>query len=154
MLPGARQLGLAKSFLETLPWQALEPQPMRQRPLETRLLHRPRVRRLLQRLGWCNRPLSPIAVGTVPGRSMALVYSVSRQAFALDLEQMAMAPRKGLKACWVDPVTFEEFPAVLAGRGRHVVARPEKQNAVGDDDWLLLLRPTDRVGSPETLVHR
>ena len=85
---------------------------------------------------------------------MALVYSVSRQAFALDLEQMAMAPRKGLKACWVDPVTFEEFPAVLAGRGRHAVARPEKQNAVGDDDWLLLLRPTDRVGSPETLVHR
>lgn len=139
-LPGARHIGLARSFLATLPWNEFAPQPQagRRKPFLPRST---RLQRLLLKLGWRPSSPDPIAVGVAEARSTVLAYTVENRAFTLDLSR-----KKGpLKGRWVDPTSFETHPADFDLRGTHLRAKPPGSNAAGDGDWLLLLQPVSEV---------
>lgn len=136
-LPGARQLGLARRFLEGLPWHAFEPLQLQSGRLEHMLLHRPRLRRILHKLGWRQAPGAPLVTGMARDASVVLAYTVSDQTFGLD----ARLFKGPVSAHWVDPVSFEEHPVRAVVRGHQMRFQPEGRNAAGDSDWLLLLRP-------------
>lgn len=138
-LPGAGQLGLARAFLEALPWHTFEPQPVRTGRLERVLQHRPRLRRLAHRLGWRPSPPGPVATGVARDRSVALTYTESDQPFRIDPDLL----RGPMSATWIDPTSFDEHPVRLRQHGRRPHARPPGRNAAGDDDWLLLWRSVD-----------
>lgn len=140
-LPGARQLGLAARFLNTLPWNRFEPQAFAQDRLEAFLQQRPRLRRVAWKLGWRPAPPAPVAVGLARDRSVAIAYTVSDQPFRMDLS----AFQGPVQATWVDPTNFDEHPVRSAARGRQMQVQPPHRNAAGDSDWLLLLKA---VASP------
>lgn len=136
-LPGARQLGLAARFLSALPWNEFEPLPVPEGRLESLLRRRPLLRRVARKLGWRPAPPAPVAMGLARARSVGIAYTVSEQAFSLNL-----APFKGpVKASWIDPTNFDEYPVPSGLQGRRIQVRPHRRNAAGDSDWLLLLQP-------------
>lgn len=136
-LPGARHLGLARKFLETLPWHEMEPQPVQTGRLERLLQHSPRLRRVVHKLGWLQARHAPLAVGIARDRSIAIAYTVSDQPFSMDL-----ALFKGrVNATWIDPTSFDEHPAQCHVRGHQMHVKPHGRNAAGESDWLLLFRP-------------
>lgn len=137
VFPGARHIGLAKQFLETLPWNELLPQPIQESWLDKMLLNLPRLQRRLQRLGWRRAPPTPMAVVAAREKSVALVYSVTNRSFRLDLSPLSAT----VKARWVDPTCFDAHPANLVLRGRKAQVTSPGKNAAGDDDWLLVLQP-------------
>lgn len=136
-LPGARQLGLAKKFLSTLPWHQMEPQLVQVGRLERFLQHRPRLRRVVHKLGWPKASRAPVAMGVARDPSIAIAYTVSDQPFSVDLTLL-----KGpVTATWIDPTNFDEHPVRFDVRGHRMHVQPHRKNAAGDRDWLLLLRP-------------
>ena len=136
-LPGARQMGLARKFLEALPWYQIEPLPVQTGRLERLLQHRPRLRRVLHKLGWHQAPRVPLAIGIAREQAIAIAYTVSDQSFSLD-----MAPFKGpVKVTWIDPTNFDEHAVQSDVRGHRMHVRPHRMNAAGESDWLLLLQP-------------
>ncbi len=136
-LPGARQMGMARKFLETLPWHEIEPQPVQTGRLESLLQRRPRLRRVLHKLGWQQAPRAPVAIGIARQKQLAIAYTVSDHTFRMDLA-LFNGP---VKATWVDPSNFDEHPAQFDVRGHQMHVRPHRRNAAGDSDWLLLLQP-------------
>ncbi|MGM9426502.1 apiosidase-like domain-containing protein [Hydrogenophaga sp. MI9] len=148
-LPGARQLGLAKQFLRTLPWHEFEPLAVPEGRLEKFLRHRPRLRRLAHRLGWRPAPHAPVALGIAREKSVAIAYTASDQPFRVDL-----TPFRGpVKATWIDPVSFEEHLVQFCCRGRQMHIQPHRKNAAGDNDWLLLLQPAGSPSARERSGH-
>lgn len=137
-LIGARQIGLARRFLSTLPWQTFEPVPFPAGRLVRWLQHRPRLRRLLHMLGWRPAPRGPIAMGVARSKSVALVYTVCDQPFWMDLPLVPGPP----KASWIDPTSFDEHPVRFRTLGRQMRISPRGRNAAGERDWLLLLQIT------------
>jgi Protein of unknown function (DUF4038)/Domain of unknown function (DUF5060) len=137
-LPGARHLGLAREFLETLPWNQFEPQPVQSGRLERRLQRRPRLLRVVHKLGWQAR-LAPVAMGIARDRSVAIAYTVSDLPFSVDLALF----KRPVTATWIDPTTFDEHLVRFHVRGHRMHVKPHGKNAAGDGDWLLLLRPAD-----------
>ncbi|MFZ2828049.1 MAG: DUF4038 domain-containing protein [Hydrogenophaga sp.] len=137
LLPGARQMGLARKFLETLPWNEVEPQPVQTGRLERLLQHSPRLRRVAHKLGWLQARHAPVAVGIAREPSVAIAYTVSDQPFSMDL-----ALFKGpVTATWIDPTNFDEHPVQFDVRGHQMHVQPHRKNAAGESDWLLLLQP-------------
>ncbi|OOG85500.1 hypothetical protein B0E41_08160 [Hydrogenophaga sp. A37] len=136
-LPGARQMGLAKQFLEALPWHEVEPQPVQIGRLEGWLQHRPRLRRVVHKLGWLQSRQAPVAMGIAREQSMAIAYTVSDQSFSIDLAPF----KKPVKAIWIDPTNFDEHAVQFEVRGRQMHVQPDRTNAAGESDWLLLLQP-------------
>lgn len=134
-LPGARHLAGARAFLETLPWPSMAPLPVREGWLERVSQARPRLRRVLHRLGWRETPTAPVAVAVAREHRVALAYTVTERPFdlALDLPGVAWTAR------WVDPTSFEAHPAGQWRPGSALRFRPDRRNAAGDGDWLLLL---------------
>ena len=136
-LPGARQIGRAKKFLDTLPWNEVEPQQVQVGRLDNLLQRRPRLRRVLHKLGWRQAPGAPVAMGIAREKQLAIAYTVSNQPFRMDL-----ALFKGpVKATWIDPTNFDEHAVRFDVRGHEMHVRPDRQNAAGESDWLLLLQP-------------
>lgn len=136
-LPGARQMGLARKFLETLPWNEVEPQPVQVGHLERLLQHSPRLRRVVHKLGWLQARHAPVAMGIARDKSVAIAYTVSDQSFSVDL-RLFKGPVKGT---WIDPTSFDEHPARFDVRGQLMHVQPHRKNAAGEGDWLLLLQP-------------
>ncbi|WP_236965638.1 apiosidase-like domain-containing protein [Hydrogenophaga sp. SL48] len=136
-LPGARQLGRARKFLETLPWNEVEPQPVQTSRLDTFLQHSPRLRRVVHKLGWLQAHRAPVAMGIARDKSVAIAYTVSDQSFSVDL-RLFKGPVKGT---WIDPTSFDEHPARFDVRGQLMHVQPHRKNAAGEGDWLLLLQP-------------
>ena len=136
-LPAARQVGLAKKFLGTLPWHELVPSPIPVSRLETLLQNRPRLQRVLLKLGWRQAPPTPVAIGMAKEQSIALVYTVTGQSFSIDM-RLLDGP---VTASWIDPVSFDVHPFAPTVRGHHLRVTPHRSNAAGDSDWLLLLQP-------------
>jgi hypothetical protein len=134
-LPGARQLGLARHFLGTLDWATFEPPPAPPSRLETFLTAHPRLRKLMFRLGWRPMPPAPMALAFSRNGKQALAYTVTREAFGIDLRAMKGKPQ----ARWVDPTCFEAQGATLEFRDGRWFVRPPHHNAAGDPDWLLVL---------------
>lgn len=149
LLPGAKQLGLAKSFLNALPWNDFEPHPVQIGWLQSLVQHRPRLGRLMRKLRWLQAVRAPAAMGISRERSIAIAYSISSQSFSVD---MALFKRP-VKATWVDPTNFEEHPAQLETRGHQLHVKPQRRNAAGESDWLLLLRPSepDQAGEAQRI---
>ncbi|WP_374412093.1 DUF4038 domain-containing protein [Hydrogenophaga sp.] len=139
-LPGARQIGLAKRFLETVPWNTFEPLAVAPGRLERRLAHRPRLQRALQKLGWRLASHVPVAMGIARDASVVLAYTVTDQPFKVDAG-LFDGP---VRASWIDPTDFGEHPATVRMRRGQMVVRPPRRNAAGDGDWLLLLQPARR----------
>jgi Protein of unknown function (DUF4038)/Domain of unknown function (DUF5060) len=137
-LPGARHLGLARKFLETLPWNRFEPQPVQTGRLERWLQRRPRLLRVVHKLGWQARH-APVAMGIARDQSVAIAYTVSDQPFSVDLALF----KRPVTATWIDPNTFDEHPVSFQVRGHQMRVKPHQKNAAGEGDWLLLLRPAD-----------
>lgn len=137
-LPGARHIGQARTFLDTLPWTELEPQPIPESPWFRLLQHRPRWRKLMHRLGWREGTPTPVALAVSRERSVALAYTVTDRPFRLDLRGFGPS----LTASWVDPTTFEAHPIPVPLQARHARFAPERPNAAGDGDWLLVLKPS------------
>lgn len=136
-LPGARHIGLARPFLEALPWDQIEPQPVQTGRLERLLQRAPRLLRVVHKLGWLQAHRAPVAVGVSRDKSVAIAYTVSDQPFSVDL-----ALFKGpVTATWIDPTSFDEHPVRFDVRGRQMRVKPHRSNAAGEGDWLLLLRP-------------
>jgi Protein of unknown function (DUF4038)/Domain of unknown function (DUF5060) len=140
-LPGARQLGLARQFIETLPWHAFEPLPVVQGRVARWLRQRSLFQKLLRALRWRSAPLAPIAAGLARDRSVAIAYTVSDRPFSLDLSALPGPVR----AVWIDPTTFDEHPARFHVRGHRMHVRPERTNAAGDSDWLLVVHSASRA---------
>ena len=136
-LPAAKQLGLARAFLETLPWHDFEPLPLQVGRLERFLQHRPRLRRVVHKLGGLQSHRDPVAMGIARHESIAIAYTVSDRPFRLDLALFKGAVR----ATWIDPTNFDEHPAQLTLRGHGMRIEPRSRNAAGDSDWLLLVQP-------------
>lgn len=136
-LPGARQIGLAKEFLGTLPWHGFSPQPVRTSRMERFFQRRPRLQKILLKLGWRPPAPTPIAVGVAMEHSVALIYTVTDRSFDIDLRSMSLP----VKADWIDPTCFDRHPAEFTVRGHQMRVKPHRKNAAGDSDWLLLLRP-------------
>ena len=136
-LPGARQMGLARKFLETLPWNQIEPLPVQTGRLEQLLQHRPRLRRVLHTLGWPQAQRAPVAMGVARDKQLAIAYTVSDRSFGVDLS-LFNGP---VTATWIDPTHFDEHPARFDVCGHQMHVKPDRQNAAGESDWLLLLRP-------------
>lgn len=136
-LPGAVQIGRARRFLEGLPWHAMAPRPFRETWWSRLAQRRPRVRKVLMRLGWRDTPPTPLAVAVARHDRVALVYTVTDRPFRLSLD----LPVEAWRARWVDPTTFDEHPAGRALPGRALRFCPDRRNAAGDPDWLLLLEP-------------
>lgn len=143
-LPAARQLGLAARFLHTLPWNGFEPQAIAQDRLESFLQKRPRLRRVALKLGWRPAPPAPVAVGLARDRSVAIAYTVSDQAFRMDLSSL----RGPVQATWIDPTNFDALPVRPFTQGSRVRVVPPGRNADGDGDWLLLLRSVSNLKKP------
>jgi hypothetical protein len=135
-LPGARQLGLAKDFLATLDWATFEPRPAPPGRLETVLTAHPRLRKLMFRLGWRPMPPAPMALAFSRDGTQALAYTVTREAFGIDLRGMKGTPQ----ARWVDPTCFEAQSATVEVRDGCLFVQPPHDNAAGDTDWLLVVR--------------
>lgn len=138
-LPGARQLGLARKFLETLPWHEMEPQPVQTGRLERLLQHSPRLRRAVHKLGWPLASRAPMAVGIARDGSVGIAYTVSDQPFSMDLTRF----KRPVTTTWIDPTSFDEHPVRFDVRGHQIHVKPHGKNAAGESDWLLLLRPAD-----------
>lgn len=144
-LPGARHIGLARQFLETLPWHEFVPRPVQAGRL-ARFIQAmpPRLQSLMLKLGWRPTPPSPVAMGVCKSRSLAMAYVITRQAFDIDSRLLTRAP---VAASWVDPVSFEVHRADFAAHGHRMRFDPCRKNAADDDDWILLLSaltgPTD-----------
>lgn len=136
-LPGARQMGLARKFLETLPWNQIEPLPVQTGRLERLLQHRPRLRQVLHKLGWRQAHRAPVAIGIARDRRLAIAYTVSDRSFGVDLALL----NGPVTATWIDPTNFDEHPVRFDVRGHRTHVNPPRQNAAGESDWLLLLRP-------------
>jgi hypothetical protein len=136
-LPGARHMGLAKEFLNTLPWNEIEPQPVQIGRLAGWLQHSPRLRRVAHKLGWLQVHRAPVAMGMARKKSVAIAYTVSDQSFWVDLS-LFNGP---VNATWTDPTNFDEHPVEFALRGHQMHVKPPRKNAAGDGDWLLLLQP-------------
>lgn len=136
-LPGARQIGQAKRFLESVPWNRFVPQPIRSNRMERFFQSNPRLQRVVQKLGWRRTPPNPIAFGVCKEQSTALIYTITRQSFKIDLN-LFDAP---VKLSWIDPTNFDACPVDSVLRGSSLHVRPHCRNAAGDDDWLLLLQP-------------
>lgn len=136
--PGAKQIGLAKRFLETLPWGGFLPQPVQAGRLARCLQAMPRLQRLLLKLGWRPTPPTPVAMAVCGEKSLAMVYTITRQAFDIDSRLLGASP---VKASWVDPVSFEVHRADFAWRGHRMRFVPHRKNAADEDDWILLLQP-------------
>lgn len=136
-LPGAKHIGLGRRFLESLPWTQLQPLPMPSTRLQRLLLHRPRLRRVLHRLGWQPTPPHPVAVCSSLDRSLVLAYSVLRQPFTID---SALLPTPW-RAEWIDPTSFEVRQAEHERLGAACRFVPDRSNAAGESDWLLRVQP-------------
>jgi Protein of unknown function (DUF4038)/Domain of unknown function (DUF5060) len=119
-LPGARHLGLARTFLESLPWNQIEPQPVQAGRLERLLQRSPRLRRVVHKLGGPLTTRAPMAVG-------------------MDLSRFKLP----VTATWIDPTSFDAHPVQVEVRGHQMRVQPRRRNAAGESDWLLLLRPAD-----------
>jgi Protein of unknown function (DUF4038)/Domain of unknown function (DUF5060) len=141
-LPGARQLGLAKRFLSSLPQQALVPVPMPANRLETWLQSRPLLHRVMRKLGWQAAPPTPVAMAVAQEPSITLAYTITDKAFAIDVRGMDSP----VTASWIDPTSFERHPANPEERGHFMHLKPDRNNAAGDRDWLLLLQPDQSAG--------
>ena len=142
-LPGARQLGLAAKFLNTLPWNGIEPLPVQAGRMWRWLQRQPLLQRVARKLGWPPAAPGPVAIGLARAGSVAIAYTVSDQPIRLDLS-LFNGP---VTASWIDPTNFDEHPVPSALRGRRVQVRPHRKNAAGDSDWLLLVRPFSQRSS-------
>lgn len=136
-LPGAQQIGRAKRFLESVPWNRFVPLPIRASRLEKFFQANPRLQRVAQKLGWRWSPSNPIAFAVCKEKSIAIIYTITRGSFNIDLHLFDVP----VKLSWIDPTNFDTHPVDSVLRGDHLHVKPHCRNAAGDDDWLLLLQP-------------
>ncbi|MBL8900683.1 MAG: DUF4038 domain-containing protein [Planctomycetes bacterium] len=108
--PGAQQLGLAKRFLEELPWQRMEPQPT-----------------------WVDAGLHAAGIPN----ELVLAYLPKRGIYDWSgFEVRGLAPTVRYTALWFDPASGRRFPlGEVTGSERYATPPvPSPQ------DWVLLLR--------------
>lgn len=138
-LPGAQQIGLAKRLIETLPWHEFVPQPIPSNYFDQFLQKNPRIHRVLLKLKWRQTPPTPIAACIAKEKSTAIFYTISSQAFKVNLHQFSSQT----KAYWIDPTNFEKHHVNLQKQTGEIKLKPPNKNAAGDNDWLLLFQPAN-----------
>lgn len=138
-LPAAQQIGLAKKFLEALPWREFIPLQIPVNCFDQLLQKNPRLHRVLLKLKWCQTPPTPIAACIAKEKSTAIFYTITSHAFKIDLRQF----NSPTKAHWIDPTNFEKHPVNLDSKIDKVQVKPPTKNAAGDNDWLLLIEPAN-----------
>jgi hypothetical protein len=127
-LPASTQLAIAKKFLLSLPWYALE-------NLEIKVDLKTKTMRLLF------APLTyqtPIAAARLHDNSLTLYYLQSLKPIYIE---MAYFPNP-VSAKWFDPTSSAEIPAYnmpIPNTGRTKFTPPSK-NGSGDNDWVLVLQ--------------
>jgi len=136
LLPAARQIGLARAFLESLPRTRLVPQPIPVSRMEKFMVRKPRLRRVLQALGWRPVAPTPMAVCVTDDRSCVIAYTTTGRAFKLDVVPL----QTPVTATWIDPTNFAQHPIRLGTDSASWQFRPDRKNAAGDTDWLLCLQ--------------
>lgn len=135
--PAAQQIGLAKKWLETLPWHGFAPQPIPSNYFDQFLQQHPRIHRVLLKLKWRQTLPAPIAACIAQDQSRAIFYTITNQSFVVDLQQF----NSPSIAHWIDPTNFEKQPANLQKQTGKVKVKPPNKNAAGEHDWLLLIQP-------------
>lgn len=138
-LTAAKQIGLAKKFITTLPWYDFSPQPIKSNYLEKYLRQNPRLQKLLLKFKLQPPTPTPVAACIAPKASVAIYYTISAKAFEVDISQLPSP----LKGSWIDPTNFEEHPTHFIKQANKIKAKPPCRNAAGDNDWLLLFQPTN-----------
>lgn len=141
-LPGAKQLSIAKQFIETLPWPECYTFTLAQpaRPLSAlidRIPSKPISRRLRKYLIGERAVNTPVAAAKTLDQQFAIYYTVTDKEFTLNTKPF----KSGFSAFWFDPVSGEKHnidtSMVINSPSASFV--PFGKNSAGDQDWVLVL---------------
>jgi hypothetical protein len=139
-LPAAKQIGLAKQFLSTLPWENFEPLTLKVGFFESLLQKNLLVKKILNKLTIRSKPPTPIASCIAIHARVALYYTITMREIAVDLSSLG----SDLTGCWVDPISFEKT-FLPESPSKKLKVKPPHLNAAGERDWLFLLAPQKRA---------
>lgn len=141
-LPAAKQLGIAKRFLASLPWHTLYTYLLNNNlsPATQKLLaiKSPWFKKWLNRLLPNLNVQTPIAAAKTLDQQLALFYTITDQPFKVNLT----AFKEKTNAYWFDPCSGNQIKintkdVIHLPYGEFVPVGP---NADGDHDWLLVIQ--------------